>query len=247
MLLRTILPAGLSVVETREDPVEATLYAEEEAFVARAVEKRRAEFTTVRHCARRAMARLGVAPAPLVPGERGAPTWPGGIVGSMTHCAGYRAAVVGRATEFRSVGVDAEPHDALPGGVLETVALPAERERHAVLRRERPEVHWDRLLFSAKESVYKTWFPLTRRWLDFEEADIAIDAGSGAAGTFEARLLVPGHTTSGAPLTGFAGRWRVEAGLVCTAIAVLAPAGPTLPPPRTDRSFAARPTRLPPG
>ncbi|MFD4985319.1 4'-phosphopantetheinyl transferase [Streptomyces sp. NPDC058374] len=244
-MLETILPEGLSVVETREDVPDATLFPEEEPVVARAVEKRRAEFTTVRHCARRAMAELGLPPAPLVPGERGAPRWPSGVVGSMTHCAGYRAAVVGRASEFRSVGVDAEPHDALPEGVLDTVALPTERERLAALRRERPEVHWDRLLFSAKESVYKAWFPLTGRWLGFEEADLVFGPGPGSAGTFEARLLVPGHTTSGDPLTGFAGRWRVEAGLVCTAIAVLAPVRSTPPAPRADRPSSA-PTTTPP-
>jgi 4'-phosphopantetheinyl transferase EntD len=234
-VLRTILPHGLSVVETREDVSDAVLYAEEEQVIARAVDKRRLEFTTVRHCARRAMAELGVPPAPLLPGERGEPLWPAGVVGSMTHCAGYRAAVVGLAPHVRSVGVDAEPHEPLPGGVLDTIALPAERQRHEVLRRERPDVHWDRVLFSAKESVYKTWFPLTGRWLDFEEADIVIHPGPGS---FEARLLVPGRTASGDPLTGFTGRWLVEGGLVRTAIALLAPVPPLPSAPRG----AARPS-----
>ncbi|NEC14990.1 4'-phosphopantetheinyl transferase superfamily protein [Streptomyces sp. SID8014] len=238
-MLGTILPEGLSVVETREEAPEATLYPEEAAVVARAVHKRRAEFATVRHCARRAMAELGLPPAPLLPGERGAPRWPGGVVGSMTHCAGYRAAVVGLASRFRSVGVDAEPHDTLPEGVLDMIALPAERERHTALCRDRPEVHWDRLLFSAKESVYKAWFPLTGRWLDFSEADIVVEPGTGPTGSFAVRLLVPGHTTSGEALTGFSGRWRVEAGVVCTAIAVPAPARSKPPAPRRGPSSAA--------
>ena len=49
------------------------------------------------------------------------------------------------------------------------------------------QVHWDRVLFSAKESIYKAWFPLTGRWLGFEEASLSIDP---AAGTFAARLHV---------------------------------------------------------
>src|SRR5262249_33599292 len=61
---------------------------------------------------------------------------------------------------------------------------------------------WDRLLFSAKESVYKAWFPLARRWLGFEEADVTLDP----AGRFTARLLVPG------PVSGFTGRWTVHNG-----------------------------------
>jgi 4'-phosphopantetheinyl transferase EntD len=84
-----------------------------------------------------------------------------------------------------------------------------------------PGVSWDRLLFSAKESVYKAWFPLTRRWLDFSEASVTVDAD---AETFAARLLVPATRPDGRPLTGFTGRWLARDGLLLTAIA-LAPDG----------------------
>ncbi|MDB1089999.1 4'-phosphopantetheinyl transferase superfamily protein [Streptomyces sp. ACA25] len=220
-MIENILPSQVVVVETREDLPEAMLFPEEEAVIAQAVDKRRLEFRTVRHCARRAMSTLGLPPAPLLPGERGAPRWPDRTVGSMTHCAGYRAAAVGRTDEVRTIGIDAEPHAPLPDGVLDAVSLPGERARHARLVRTDPAVRWDRLLFSAKESVYKAWFPLTGRWLDFEDADITFQAGTSA---FEARLLVPGHTAGGADLTGFTGRWLVEGGLVFTAITVLSAA-----------------------
>jgi 4'-phosphopantetheinyl transferase EntD len=59
--------------------------------------------------------------------------------------------------------------------MLELIALDAERVRLGQLAAVMPCVCWDRLLFSAKESVYKTWFPLARRWLGFESADILID------------------------------------------------------------------------
>jgi enterobactin synthetase component D / holo-[acyl-carrier protein] synthase len=91
----------------------------------------------------------------------------------------------------------------------------AELCRVESLGREAPGIRWDRLLFCAKECVYKAWFPLARRWLDFTEADIELRPD----GTFAARLLVPGPSTpGGAVLTGFAGRWLVEDGLVVTAI-----------------------------
>ncbi|NDZ87966.1 4'-phosphopantetheinyl transferase, partial [Streptomyces sp. SID10115] len=77
----------VTVVETHEDPADAVLFPAEEAVVANAVDKRRKEFTTVRHCARTALARIGVPAAPILPGHRGAPGWPDGVVGSMTHCA----------------------------------------------------------------------------------------------------------------------------------------------------------------
>ncbi|MEU8576569.1 4'-phosphopantetheinyl transferase family protein [Streptomyces asoensis] len=207
----------------------AALYPQEEALVARAVAKRRREFTVVRACARRAMEKLGVPAQPVLPGERGAPQWPEGLTGSMTHCAGYCAAALVRATDLASLGIDAEPHEPLPAGVLSAVALPAEQERLGRLAAERPEVHFDRLLFSAKESVYKAWFPLTREWLDFSEADIdLVPAGpAGAAGpaggphgAFRARLLVPGPVVGGRRIGHFDGRWTVRRGLVATAIAV---------------------------
>ncbi|MEU4438164.1 4'-phosphopantetheinyl transferase family protein [Micromonospora chalcea] len=215
-MIEQILPSTVAVSESFTDPAGVTLFPEEEALVARSVEKRRREFTTVRHCARLALGELGLAPAPIVSGVRGAPLWPDGVVGSMTHCDGYRAAVVGRTAAFASLGVDAEPHAPLPDGVLGAIALPAERSRTVTLGAVRPAVCWDRLLFSAKEAVYKAWFPLTGQWLDFSEADIVFDP----AGTFEARLLVPGPVLGGAEVRAFAGRFLVERGLVVTAISI---------------------------
>ena len=95
-VLAALPPAGIAAVEAFDDDIPARLFPEEEALVARSVDKRRREFTTARRCAREALARLGVPPAPILPGERGAPRWPAGVVGSMTHCAGYRAAAVAR-------------------------------------------------------------------------------------------------------------------------------------------------------
>jgi 4'-phosphopantetheinyl transferase EntD len=221
-VIEELLPPGAVAVETRSDPPEAELFPEEEAELAQAVEKRRLEFTTVRHCARTALARLGVAPTAILPGDRGAPRWPAGIVGSMTHCTGYRAAAVARSEELAAIGVDAEPHEALPPEVLTTVTVPEERERLERLVAQRPTVHWDRLLFSAKESVYKAWFPLTGRWLDFEEASVDFGVPDGDAGSFYARLLVPGPVVAGITLPGFSGHWLVRDGLLFTAIAVAA-------------------------
>ncbi|MDM4719702.1 4'-phosphopantetheinyl transferase superfamily protein [Micromonospora sp. WMMA1363] len=215
-MIERILPPAVVVEECFTDPAGLRPHPDEEHVVANSVPKRWREFTTVRHCARQALTRLGLPPAPILPGVRGAPGWPAGIVGSMTHCDGYRGAALARAGTVGSVGVDAEPHAPLPDGVLGAVALPAERTRTAALRATHPGVCWDRLLFSAKEAVYKAWFPLTGRWLDFAEADIVVDP----AGTFTARLLVPGPRLDGVELTAFDGRFLVKRGLVLTAVTV---------------------------
>jgi 4'-phosphopantetheinyl transferase EntD len=214
-----ILPSQVAVAEEFGDVPDVVLFPEEEAVIARAVDKRRREFTTARACARAALAKLGLPPVPIVPGPRGAPGWPPGVVGSITHCAGYRASAVARDQEVVTIGLDAEPHDELPSGVLGAVSSPDEQKRLAALAAARPGVHWDRMLFCVKESVYKAWFPLTRRWLGFEEASVDIDP---VTGTFTARLLVEGPVVNGSALTAFQGRWLVSNGLIATAIAITA-------------------------
>jgi len=218
-MIEEILPATVASTEMFEDPPDVKLFPEEEAVLARAVGKRRREFTTARACARDALARLGLPPAPILPGERGAPQWPRGITGSITHCAGYRAAAVASASSILTIGVDAEPDNVLPGGVLDAVSLPAERARLRDLASAAPGTSWDRLLFSAKEATYKAWFPLTRRWLGFEDADITI---SPEDGIFQVRLLVAPPEAGGAAPTSFVGRWMARDGLILTAITVSA-------------------------
>lgn len=229
-MIEELLPPGVESAELFHDPDELGLFPEEAAQIARAVDKRQREYAGARRCAREVMGRLGVAPVGIVKDEKGAPQWPRGIVGSMTHTEGYRAAALGFSMRVRSVGIDAEQHAPLPSdGVLQTVSLPAERGWLAAAGTGGGDVgeggvHWDRLLFSAKESTYKAWYPLTRRWLGFEDAHITFTLGregDSPSGTFHSRLLVPGHSLAGEELTEFDGRWVVRGGLVVTAIVVI--------------------------
>lgn len=235
-MIGELLPAGVESAELFHDPPDLGLFPEEAAQIARAVAKRQREYAGARRCARAAMGRLGLDPVAIVKDAKGAPQWPRGVVGSMTHTDGYRAAALGFSMRVRSVGIDAERHAPLPSdGVLASVSLAEEREWLAAVgsgARGPGEgagpgeggVHWDRLLFSAKESTYKAWYPLTERWLGFEDAHITFALereGESPAGTFRSRLLVPGGTLAGDELTEFAGRWLVRGGLVVTAIAVI--------------------------
>lgn len=221
-MIESILPNGVVSAELFADPPGLTPHPLEAPLVAKAVDKRKREFTSARHCARVAMEKLGVEPAPIMRGKSGAPQWPKGVVGSLTHCDGYRGAVLAYSMQVRSVGIDAEPHGPLPDGVLGAVSLEAEREWLATVGRQ--DVHWDRVLFCAKEATYKAWEPLTGRWLGFEDAHITFErtgSGDDISGTFHSELLVPGDTVSGPPLRAFDGRWMVAGGLVMTAISVM--------------------------
>jgi enterobactin synthetase component D / holo-[acyl-carrier protein] synthase len=212
-MCETLVPAS-ACAHALADVPESTMYPAEASAVAHAIPARRREFATVRDCARRALHRIGVAPGPILPDADGAPTWPACVVGSMTHCAGYRAAVVAPAGRVRGIGIDAEPHAQLPCAARDLVVRDEERRQLRALAGADATLHWDRVLFCAKEAVYKAWFPSTRRWLDFADVSVAV----GADGTFQARLLVsePGIAD------GLDGRWTVAGGLVVAAASVTA-------------------------
>ena len=209
-------PSPLAAAEMYTDPPELAPLPEEEPLIAKSVAKRRNEFITVRYCARLALGELGLPPVPILKGDKGEPCWPDGVVGSLTHCEGYRGAAVGRRGEVRSVGIDAEPHDVLPKGVLDAISLPAERTELQALP---SGLHWDRILFCAKEATYKAWYPLTYRWLGFEDAHIVFDVDeTGTAGGFESQILIDPAALSGPPLQTLSGRWSVRDGITLTAI-----------------------------
>ncbi len=202
-MIEQLVPATVTAVATRAD-LCSELFAEEAHALGAAVGARRREFETGRACARRALARLGLPAVAIAGGSRGEPLWPAGFVGSITHCAGYRACAVARSDDILALGIDAEPDAPLPAGVLAAVASAAERR---ALAAHEPGIRWDRVLFSAKEAVFKAWYPLTGAALGFEDADVRIDAG---AATFTASLR-DGELR---------GRWGVRDGIVATAVAV---------------------------
>jgi 4'-phosphopantetheinyl transferase EntD len=195
------------------DAPESTMFPTERAVVAGVVAERRREFATVRYCARQALGRIGVSAGPILPDRDRAPRWPAGVVGSMTHCAGYRAAAVAPSSRLRGLGIDAEPHAALPEEALDLVLRHEERARLRALADVDPHLHWDRVVFCAKEAVYKAWFPLTRRWLDFADVSTTVRPD----GTFRAHLRA-----SGAESGCFSGRWLVHRGLVVAATSLSA-------------------------
>ncbi|MFI6472240.1 4'-phosphopantetheinyl transferase [Streptomyces sp. NPDC050516] len=221
-MIEKLLPLPAAASEHFGDtPDGEGLFPQERALLAGVGAGRRREFTTVRHCARLALKELGVPPAPLLPDEEGAPGWPTGIVGSMTHCRGYRAAVVARRTAVRALGLDAEPHRPLREGVVSAVARPEERASLAGLD---GTVCWDRLLFSAKEAAFKAWSPGARaggiRPRSLHDIRVTLHP---ADGTFRAEIL-PDHPEA----TCLEGRWLASGDLLLTAVSVPASPAPSL-------------------
>ncbi|MYR94585.1 MULTISPECIES: 4'-phosphopantetheinyl transferase family protein [unclassified Streptomyces] len=246
-MIRTLLPAYAVARETTGELTGPELFEAERRQVAGALAPRRAEYGTVRRLARTCLAELGHPPVPLVRGADGAPGWPGGTVGSLTHCRGYRAAAVAHTRDADGLGIDAEPRAPLPARVLDQVASAAERAHLAELGAGGAEVPWCRLLFSAKEAYYKVWYPAMRCWLGFDDAEVVFTYGRRSGG-FVVRP-VPGGARrvrrDGAAFdpaaTGFPalrGRWAVGPGTVVTAIA--APAGALPRPGQAGRTATGR-------
>jgi enterobactin synthetase component D / holo-[acyl-carrier protein] synthase len=218
-VLEEILPLGAACAASRQD-LEAPLFPEEEALVRGAVEKRRREFATARACARSALAHLGFPSQAIRTGPRGDPCWPDGVVGSITHCTGYRAAAVGRTEDFLAIGIDAEPDEELPDGVLGAIATAPERAWLGQRSLAADGICWGRLLFSIKEAIYKACDPLVPGTLAFEHATVTVDHRHR---TFSARLFGPAVMSAGLGFSSLSGRWLAREGLVLAAVGLPAP------------------------
>ncbi len=207
--IETLFPAGVVVVEARGTLWDAPLLPEEEGCVEGAIERRRRQFAAGRACAREALARLGLPPAPLLREADRSPRWPEGVVGSISHCDTRCAAAVARGGDFAGIGLDIERRGRLRDHLLPRVATPRERARLAA-----PGASQDlpTLLFSAKESVYKCLarrLPRTLGWHDVE-----IDFGPGPR--LGVRLLF-----EAAPLpTRLEGRFTLTGDTVATGVAL---------------------------
>ncbi|MEA5455183.1 4'-phosphopantetheinyl transferase superfamily protein [Sinomonas sp. JGH33] len=216
-MINSVLPSGVIGAETFSDLDEA-LHPEEEAAIARARPRRQREFRTVRACARTALAGLGINRPSLAPGADGLPPWPEPVLGSMTHCDGYAAAAAGPTDCVAALGIDAEPDAPLPPGVLRLVASAAEQEHLDALAVTYPGRSWERLLFCAKEAMYKAWYPRERRWLGFEDVRVRIESD----GTFAVEFLDPeaGGFFREVPVEG---RWTAAHGLLLASVAAPGP------------------------
>jgi 4'-phosphopantetheinyl transferase EntD len=215
LALRSIMPPDVVAVAAIGDEPAAALLNEEEVALGQVADVRRREYTIARHCARRALGNIGVGPVPILSGPNREPLWPEHVVGSLTHCRGYCAAAVAPRGRIRSIGIDAEPNEVLPHGILPMVG--AAEECTLLEKLPRNGVAWDRLLFSAKESVYKAWFPLAGTWLGFKDVAMTIDSD---AATFVARLLVLGPYVDGHALAEIAGRFVIHHRFIITAAVI---------------------------
>jgi len=206
--LSRLVPRSV-VVRERETDLTAVLHQDEALHISRSMPSRRAEFTTGRALARQALEALGHADWALLAGPGGEPLWPPGITGSLTHCDGYRGVAVVDASLVRAIGIDAEPNEPLPRGVLSHVTTDDERRRLDTVSFP-AGVAGDRLLFSAKESAFKAFYAMTRSWVTFLDIEVWLKIDGQRGGRFRAEV-------SFVPKMTMLGRWEASRALTLTA------------------------------
>jgi enterobactin synthetase component D len=189
------------------------------AQLGRAVPRRQRQFRAGRFCALEALRRLEPERTFSAPGRLagGAPLWPEGTTGSITHTDDFASAAVARTVDLIALGIDTERvvPDARAAAVASVVSRPFELD----IAREAgcDAAQALTLVFSAKESIFKCLHPIVHRWFGFHDVRLVrVDARTR---TFEVRVTTALSDAVPAD-TMLQGRFELDATHVHTGIAV---------------------------
>lgn len=165
------LPAQISLVKATTSMWCSPVFSEEEALIEHALEKRKKEFRAGRNGAHLAMRRLGLKAEPIMRGQHREPLWPEGVIGSLSHTQNYCVAICSKLhAGIALLGVDVEQNLPLADDVDSYVHSEPER---ALL--ESLEDLPKRIIFSAKESLFKCMYPLLGRYFGFRDVELSLD------------------------------------------------------------------------
>ena len=184
MTFGSLFPQGMVAAAELRAPGDASLLLPDEVpFVANAVPKRVQEFVAGRLCARRALAEFGVTDfAVQVAGDR-RPVWPESLIGSITHTAGFCAAVVAERARLPALGIDTELAGAVKAELWSSICVAAELGWLESLQ-PNARVAAATLIFAVKEAVYKCQYPLTFERLSFSDLCVTPVDWGASHGTY---------------------------------------------------------------
>jgi len=214
-MLRDILPEGVHFKVAEPWMWESPASDQEETLIARAVDKRKREFRAGRHATRALFQSLSIDHAHLLKGKQREPAWPAGWVGSISHTDGFCAAVLASTDIAASIGLDVELATPLNSELRELICRPEELVQVNALRLQHGAgLPFEKLIFSAKESIHKVYFPLNFHTLDFLDARIEINWKEGS---FSGMILNP-EPAPRIPITHLQGRFMLKDRWIFTAI-----------------------------
>ena len=202
--------------EHLSDSTDFLLHPEEEVISASfGSSKRRAEFSLGRYCARRALSKFELESVPILRNtESREPYWPELVRGSITHSEGFAAAAVGMTKDVSGFGIDLESLSRVVDfNIRRHVCVEKEREFMESLPTEQAN-RYLRIIFSAKESIFKCFFPISQTYLSFKDAAIIIDEKK-----FEFSFVLS-KACSGITSAGFqhSGRFSIKDDLLLTSV-----------------------------
>jgi len=188
--LGSLFPPGTVAAELRGPGDPELLLPAEALHVGRAVPKRVREFAAGRLCARRALAEFGILDFPIQVADDRQPIWPESMAGSITHTAGYGAAVVAERRTVAALGLDSEVMGDVTAKLWPSICVPLETawieslpttERAAAVS----------LVFSAKEAFYKCQYALVRERLNFHDVRVEVAAWGALSGGYRIHPIRP--------------------------------------------------------
>ena len=138
--------------------------------------KRKAEFKLGRICAHEALKRFNLESVPILrnPYTR-EPCWPESIHGSITHSGNLSAVAVGSTRDISGIGLDLEDLSRkIDFKLRKHICLKDELEWLKKFKPEQANRNL-RIIFSAKESIFKCLFPISKTYLHFKDANINVN------------------------------------------------------------------------
>ena len=150
------------VVDHRE-----SLLGVEQEEIGSMVEKRQFGFSSGRRCAHLVQAQLGLEPQAVGRQDR-MPIWPKPGVGSITHSDEVAAAIA--SLRHRGVGIDIEQTDRVDEKLYRILFTQAEQQNLNAYGFDAATV-----ILSAKEAGYKSIFPIGRKFIGFQDAEIILN------------------------------------------------------------------------
>ena len=150
--------------------------AEENYFSQLSSVSRKEHYRSGRICAGEVLSKLGTIGQPVLrdPQTR-EPLWPEGIYGAITHSGNWAAAAAGKTSDVLGIGIDLEDLERqVDSRISRHVCIPEEQKWLQECGEECLEQNL-KIIFSAKESIFKAFFPYTRTYLHFHDARILME------------------------------------------------------------------------
>jgi 4'-phosphopantetheinyl transferase EntD len=150
--------------------------AEENYFSQLSSVSRKEHYRSGRICAGEVLSKLGTIGQPVLrdPQTR-EPLWPEGISGAITHSGNWAAAAAGKTSDVLGIGIDLEDLERqVDSRISRHVCIPEEQKWLQECGEDFLEQNL-KIIFSAKESIFKAFFPYTRTYLHFHDARILME------------------------------------------------------------------------